>query len=737
MNKLLAEKCVSWGTILLFVLFLSLIVLYWFYPFQSFFYFWDQQLIHHPTLEKFLSHFFVWESLSAYPGSSTPVPLGWILYRGLMMFFIANLGPVFGQMAFVLLLLIATFIANYSFISSIDIYIAPRGFRLSTFIKGAFAFLLTLNIYSGLYLLPEFSVYSLFFLGIPLALTSYHQAIEDKKKIFIFALSALLVSQSFVQPAFLIVYFIYLFIYSIVLLSRFSIAQVAKHFVYLSFISLLVFAYILIPIVVTGADQFQNHVSAMGGSQYLDEYRQTSTITNVLNFRNFNLLFSPTFNTNYPQLYSLLESKFVSLLLYSSAFSLFCLIAYYAVVKKKRVALLTNLMLISSVLVSSAPSSLYYPLKYLWNKFPILQVLRIWDQKMGHFYLYFLLIVVFILTTRFYKNVFIKTIAILIIFIYSLFALPAVTGTIFFNRTQSMTNSVYGRNVSSRISIPHELAELNQYFKNKRDAKLLVLPVAPILSSDALGSTTYAATGIYSELAGVQATSALTYTELDPLITEKVYSLKSSEVTHLLQAYGYTHILIRKTQNKNSWFTLADQPDVLLFLKKLSASIRPVRSSHYFDLFAIDAPAVIRGAHVTYIRHNPTLYTLQFTNYPKSDSFIFFQSFRNGWKLYATPLGNTSFVNQLTPLVGKPVFDNTHMTYNGVFNKWELRTSDVVKQLPVNYYSIDERGRISFNLILYYQPQNSLYLGLLLTIGTVLVLFVTSRFQFADRSKHG
>lgn len=180
------------------------------------------------------------------------------------------------------------------------------------------------------------------------------------------------------------------------------------------------------------------------------------------------------------------------------------------------------------------------------------------------------------------------------------------------------------------------------------------------------------------------------------------------------------------------------------------------KGKHRLSLYAVDKKGKetrIKGAYIvlrkskpansippriTFKKINPTKYMVKVEKAAKPFFLIFSESFHSGWKAYIRE------ANGQRPEVGgwrspvwetwfrKPLPENRHFLVNGYANAWHIDPAKV-----------DKDGDGKFAVTLYFWPQSLFYLGLgisLITlIGCVAYLttpLITRKTQIARRTKH-
>lgn len=148
---------------------------------------------------------------------------------------------------------------------------------------------------------------------------------------------------------------------------------------------------------------------------------------------------------------------------------------------------------------------------------------------------------------------------------------------------------------------------------------------------------------------------------------------------------------------------------------------------------------------ISFTSENPGKKTVRINGATKNFMLNFGESYHPGWKLYpkkinsnfaCQPLhhlgqlkaeiaGTTSkalecaggsknkLYEELSYLWQKPLFESQHIVLNGYSNAWQVDPSYIKKNLPADYYKVNDDGSLDFEFVLYYAPQSYMHLGLL------------------------
>lgn len=149
----------------------------------------------------------------------------------------------------------------------------------------------------------------------------------------------------------------------------------------------------------------------------------------------------------------------------------------------------------------------------------------------------------------------------------------------------------------------------------------------------------------------------------------------------------------------------------------------------------------MQGKSLTFKQINPTKYLVSIKGIKGSNVLRFNEAYHVGWKLYGDhnlelrgqkiehPLSTTTEVlddyqfmqgEDINYLWQEPVFSQKHKETESDLNEWVLDVSTIKKTLPKNSYRINRDGSIDVDLIIYFKPQSYFYLGLIVSVITLL-----------------
>jgi len=127
---------------------------------------------------------------------------------------------------------------------------------------------------------------------------------------------------------------------------------------------------------------------------------------------------------------------------------------------------------------------------------------------------------------------------------------------------------------------------------------------------------------------------------------------------------------------------------------------------------------------------NPTYYRVSVANLATSSEFVFNQSFSSGWGLYLEKYSSTCTETKQT-LLGfsnirylfrTQLVSESHHLANSYANGWELDPDEIKALYSSDYYYRNLDGGMNICVSAYFKPQSFFYIGILVTLITILAL---------------
>ncbi len=231
------------------------------------------------------------------------------------------------------------------------------------------------------------------------------------------------------------------------------------------------------------------------------------------------------------------------------------------------------------------------------------------------------------------------------------------------------------------------------------------------------------------------------------LMKERKFDLLSK----LFQKYNVSYILLTKNiplEVKTSYLfgsgTILENQDSE-FINSLIGDKVITSTKGNYELYKSKYPSSIFSltkGRLIFEKISPVHYILKFVHVDTGATLLMRDSFHNGWNIFLTnnnwncengritTYGNIQecikkenlfSLNDLTFLWKGPVMTSGHTPFANFGQQWNINVSPLQKDIVKN-----EDGSISFIVDLYFKPQLLFYLGLFVSVITILILFIMS-----------
>lgn len=180
-------------------------------------------------------------------------------------------------------------------------------------------------------------------------------------------------------------------------------------------------------------------------------------------------------------------------------------------------------------------------------------------------------------------------------------------------------------------------------------------------------------------------------------------------------AVKYIVVPIQDTDNNDDFYDdfggnrnyFIDRLDKVPFLHKVDFNLDDLV---VYENNKYSAHLASQGLRSTTI--SPTEYTLTLTGLKARQPLFFSEAFDSNWKLYLEPSSETVDKRRGRQ---KPIFDSSHGQAFGYANSWRIEPAYIKSHYPTSFYKQNPDGSIDVTMRLYFQPQTTLELGLLLS----------------------
>lgn len=218
------------------------------------------------------------------------------------------------------------------------------------------------------------------------------------------------------------------------------------------------------------------------------------------------------------------------------------------------------------------------------------------------------------------------------------------------------------------------------------------------------------------------------------------------------EKYRVKYIILHKDINYNVFEYYNNYDAVTQYLDR---EFTLINSNKYYSIYQTFSSNVllVNSNNLQFQKVNPTKYKLYINNLDGTQDLSFLESYHKEWKLYLKKHPTDSWCNQiefyentntteckstqkffegeeLSYLWKKPVFDNSHEIVYDYANGWTIDSEYIKSHYSNNYYTTNSDGSINVELVMYFKPQSYFYLGILISITTVLACIAYLFYSF-------
>jgi hypothetical protein len=388
-------------------------------------------------------------------------------------------------------------------------------------------------------------------------------------------------------------------------------------------------------------------------------------------------------------------------------------------------------------LAKGAQPPLGYIFEYLYESFGIFRVFRTPDIRFGFPIALSLAILLLYISISFKRS----TIAV---------AIPTCILVLSFHLFDG--TALRGKNISDKYvdriyTVSRDEEELSNFLRNQKSYNQYVLPLPPIeyglftnSKADILSGQDPISKLVRHPFIYLSSTGGLaknTHGQLSNIIEHADYSA--------LQKFPIQYILLRKDICSH-----CTPPN----LDKLGAFTRPVFSNSTYKLLELhNSQPLISSTAAEFRRVNPVKYQILINSLSAETPLLFNQNFSNGWRLYVddspwkhrlpsldvgsrvvndeTHLANELFsFSDVSFLWRKYYFGSSHEEALGYANGWTISPQEIRANFGPEEYTVNADGSINILLTLYFMPQAGYLLAWMVSLS--LFLFFVIRVLFSS-----
>lgn len=195
---------------------------------------------------------------------------------------------------------------------------------------------------------------------------------------------------------------------------------------------------------------------------------------------------------------------------------------------------------------------------------------------------------------------------------------------------------------------------------------------------------------------------------------------------------------------------MPDYKSIKFFLDKYKNVLEKKISNKYIELYSLPSRYIkplISSNNITFSKINDAKYQINFNGIKDIQKLSFFNTYNPGWKLYPIQNNekNNNACNSITIYSNNTseCIDNTNIRYidlsdvkysikNDIFrqshhvadiyaNGWMIDPTHIKNNISTKYWTYAKNGGINISFIMYFSPQSYFYLGLIISVTTLIV----------------
>ena len=290
------------------------------------------------------------------------------------------------------------------------------------------------------------------------------------------------------------------------------------------------------------------------------------------------------------------------------------------------------------------------------------------------------------------------------------------------------------KNIYTNITIPKEYTQFMQQVENNvpQTANILSLPfniAGYTMIKDQNSNNIFAGRSPVQLFTGINDFSgnlSFTPSQTNRFVND-ITKRKYKELNTFLVQHNIGYVFVTNNIPKQILHSYLFDKTVLSFQdKKMLQAITGkkilVSSKGNYILYRTKYPtSLFQSNNLSYKKINPVMYQLAFNNIKHPQQFSFIDSFSSGWKLYPEKYRNSALQNnELSFLFRQNIYENSHTILNKYANQWTINPFELKKNFSPAYYHVNPDGSIDMKLVLYFEPQENFYIGVTISIITVL-----------------
>jgi hypothetical protein len=326
--------------------------------------------------------------------------------------------------------------------------------------------------------------------------------------------------------------------------------------------------------------------------------------------------------------------------------------------------------------------------------------------------------------------------------------------------------------VYKTLIIPSEYTEFMNTIKNNVSPtnSMLSLPFGAAsytVIKDETSNNVYVGTSPVKVFSGVNDISghlSFSFSEEANTVDKVIIDRKYNEFNEMLYKHNINYVIHTKNIPDQVLKSYAFGQDTIAsqdaeFLSAITHRKLLSSKDENYDLYSTKKKnSLISSANITFKKINAVTYKILFKNLDTPQKLYFNDSYHAKWNLFldnepnsyvctaivdsikSTKECKSEFrffnISELRYLWKNPVFEESHVSHDGINNVWTIDPKHIVNTIDKKYYTVNKDGSINVEMTLYFKPQLFLYYGSIISIVTILAAtFYQIRIYFKKNEK--
>lgn len=211
---------------------------------------------------------------------------------------------------------------------------------------------------------------------------------------------------------------------------------------------------------------------------------------------------------------------------------------------------------------------------------------------------------------------------------------------------------------------------------------------------------------------------------------------------------------VPKEVYNNDLTLIKNDPDIINKILKNNGENVTLIEDHIIKINNVLAR--VNTNNLLFMQINPTKYVLYVLNISNNQDLSFLESYHKDWHIYLVKNPTGKWCNpiesykttettecqsqekffqgeEFSYLWKQSIFDDTHKEVYDYANGWTIDPDYIKSHYSSDYYTTNPDGSINVQLVLYFKPQSYFYLGLILSITTLVLCIAYLIYDFRKK----